>query len=278
VTAILGFGVAALGLILAPILPVFLADPAAYLHALQIWLQSIPMGPAQFGRNFQASLLFGFALCPAAWLAMAGSLVAGKSSRDRKADRASWVIGIFLALVFPLAALWRNADIQLHPRYTLITLPAATLLCAGIFARSRLSVRRPRSWLLLHVVVFALAIAPIQWFRNIQREKKEFALRVREQIPGPAFIVAGAYSPIFDYYRAVGDRPEWEVLWSGWAWKRSDAARAIDSALARGKTVYLCDGPWAWFYFEDQRLDLHVLVQEFRQEKVSEGLHRIAPR
>jgi hypothetical protein len=174
-------------------------------------------------------------------------------------------------------ALWRDADVQIHPRYTLIVLPAAVILCATLYDRWTASARAAVIWGVVHVLVFGLVQIAVQPFRQLQYEKKQFTLLVRENVPGEGLLIAGGYSPVFDYYRALGERPRWRVLWSGWGWSKERAAAAIAEAWARGEPVYLCDGPSAWLMFEDERLDLHYLLTNHRKEPIAPGLFRILP-
>jgi hypothetical protein len=80
-----------------------------------------------------------------------------------------------------------------------------------------------------------------------------------------------------DYYRGVGDRPQWRILWSGWDWKKEQAATQIAGAWARNEPVYLCDGPYAWLFFEAERLDLHFILKESNKEVIAPGLTRVRP-
>ena len=43
--------------------------------------------------------------------------------------------GALCCLALPVASLWRDADVQIHPRYLLVALPAALVLCAGLYRR-----------------------------------------------------------------------------------------------------------------------------------------------
>ena len=171
--------------------------------------------------------------------------------------------------------LWRDADVQIQPRYTLIVLPASLILCASLYRRWASSARAAVAWAVLHLVVFATAQLGLQPFRALQQEKKEYARLVRESIPGPGLLAAGAYSPVFDYYRALGVRPQWRILWSGWGWDRKGVEAELHDSWTRGAPVYLCDGPAAWLFFEDQRLGMEFLFKHSKKEVVAPRLVRV---
>ena len=80
-----------------------------------------------------------------------------------------------------------------------------------------------------------------------------------------------------DYYRALGDRPQWQILWSGWGWQGKAAETAIREAWSRHTPVYLCQGPAGWLYFEDELLDLHFVFRHSRRVEVARHLFRVYP-
>ncbi len=273
------FGVCAAVVSVTPVVALYYHDPGAFARRMSIWLAAIPMGPAHFWRNAQATVLFTLALCPAAWVAFAGAALY-RFRKDRivlERIRPASVAGVVCCLVLPVAALWRDADVQLHPRYTLLALPAAVVVCAYFYHRWLPSGRAALAWAILHVATFGVAQAAIAPFRQMQTQRREYARAVSEIVPGPALMVAGSYSPVFDYYRAVGLRPDWQVVWSGWGWSSRTAENAIRTAWARGQPLYVCDGPTAWLYFEDERLDLHFILRRHRQEPIAPGLVRVYP-
>ena len=292
------FALSFVAVALSPILLLYLQDPAAFLRRIETWLRAIPRGGVHFWKNVQASLLYAFLSCPAAWLSMLGAggyrLTRGRAEKpgsmlsaaagsqtgpsapgSNKTSVAVPLWGFLCCFALPLVVLWRDADVQIHPRYLLILLPASVVFCATLYHRWAAVPRAALVWTLLHVLVFGLAQVVIQPLSLLLCEKKEFALLVREKVPGDALLVAGAYSPAFDYYRALGERPRWSILWSGWGWSRERAAAAISEALLRNEPVYLCDGPYAWLFFEDERLDLHYILLRYRKETVAPGLLRI---
>ena len=307
--SILRFSAAALATALAPALAIYFHDPASFARRIENWLRILPTGETHLWKNIQASLLYTFLLCPAAWSAALGAAVrrlnvwrrrrAEENSRsgdsacapEQAGSRAAtqshaWRLetssakifrGIALSLALPLAVLWRDADVQLHPRYLLVVLPASMILCASLYHRWAPSPRAFAVWTALHLLAFGATWVVVQPFRQLQREKKEFARIVRERVPGEALLLAGSYSPVFDYYRALGERPQWTILWSGWGWERNKEEAAILDAWKQGRPVYLCDGPAAWLYFEDQRLDLHFILLPKRKELVAPGLLRVYP-
>ncbi len=291
------FGLSALAVIAAPMLVLFVYDPGRFLLRTATWLRAIPMGQGHFLWNFEASLLFALAVCPGAWLTvLGGGLVrlfrhvrtgAWESRVEVKAKvpqstcppglhipHPYW--GILCGVVFPIAALWRDADVQMHPRYTLVALPGALILCAALYYRWFPTRRAAVTWATLQVFSFCIAQIGIQPFRQIQRQKREFAEVVLRSVPDGGFLVAGSYSPVLDYYRGIGERPRWRLLWSGWDWDRKTVGAAVRDAWKHGP-VYLCDGPYGWLYLEDERLDLYFLFRDCRRDIVAPGITRIWP-
>ena len=133
------------------------------------------------------------------------------------------------------------------------------------------------TWVVVHLVIFGIAQVGIQPFRHVQAEKKEFARLVREAVPGAGLLIPGGYSPIMDYYRALGERPQWQILWSGWGWTGRAAETRIRDAWSHHLPVYLCDGPAGWLYFEDALLDLYFIFRHSKKDQIAPGLFRIYP-
>jgi hypothetical protein len=106
----------------------------------------------------------------------------------------------------------------------------------------------------------------------------ENARRMRDAVPGEALMVAGSYSPILDYYRGIGVRPEWQVLWSGWAWTPEAADSSIRKAWTDHVPVYVCEDPLGWRYFEPEYLHLLYFMEGCRKEAVFPEFFRIYPR
>jgi hypothetical protein len=273
------FGASSALITVAPIAALYFHDPVAFSRRMRVWLSAIPMGRSYFWQNVQASVLYTLVLCPAAWIAL---LCAGiyHLSRSRTLwTRIPWtsLVGAGCSLVLPVALLWRDADVQLHPRYVLVALPAAVVVCTHLYSRWLPSSRAAILWAALQVAVFGIAQVATAPFRHLQAERREYAVSVREQLNGKCVLIPGSYSPAFDYYRAIGLRPGWEILWSGWGWKARNAEDTIRSAWSRGLPLYFCDGPAAWLYFEDERLDLYFITRGHPRETVVPGLIRVYP-
>jgi hypothetical protein len=289
VRSVLRFGVASALVIVAPVALFYLYDPARFMQRTRVWLSILPTGEVHFWENVLASLIYTFAICPAAWLALVSAGTWYLWRRLRRAGRPvtaggeaaqipSPLLGLTCCLFIPLMILWRDADVQIHPRYLLVVLPASLILCAWLYHRWTGTTRAAVRWAVLQLVVFGIAQAGMQPLRQLQAEKRDYAQMVRSLVPGEALLIAGGYSPILDYYRGLRDRPGWRILWSGWIWDRDKAAAEIAQSWARNEPVYLCDGPAAWLYFEDQRLDLYYILRGTRSEKVAPGLTRVEPK
>jgi hypothetical protein len=283
----LWFGLAAAIVALAPAAALYLCDPAGFLERTKTWLRAIPMGSVQFRTNVEASLLFAIVVCPGAWLALAGAgiyrLARTKASNPEAQASQTGPIpnplwGIICCLIVPVAVLWRDADVQMHPRYLLVVLPASAILCASLYRRWIPSRRGVTVWAVVQVLVFGAALVAFSPFRQTQTKKMEFARLVRESIPGASLIIAGNYSPIFDYYRGIGIRPEWRILWSGWDWDRRSVQAKIDDAWVNRIPVYLSTDPPGWSNFEKEFLDVHLMLQGCPKESVIPHLFRVYPR
>ena len=294
------FSFSSLSMILLSAGFLYLKDPGAFARRLQVWFLSIPTEGVHFWTNAEASLIFTLGICPGAWLGVlcAGAFQGWKNLRrfrrrgtERAASSGSlpgklpsqgdgipclgWAV--FCGLILPIAALWRDADVQIHPRYCIIALPASLIFCAAVFHRWLPSRRAAVVWAVLQVGVFGITQIAIHPFRDVYYQKKEYALMVRTMVPGAALLIPGSYSPIIDYYRGLGDRPDWKILWSGWRWNHKDAEKQITEAWRQREPVFLCEGPRAWAYFEDEWLDLFFFLRGHRREVIAPGLVRVYP-
>lgn len=278
------FGCAASAVTLAPAVVFYLADPNGFTERIRVWLHAIPMGQVQFWSNVQASLLYAFCVCPGAWLALAGAAVWGLVKRQQRARPRSkggipnpwW--GLVCSIVVPIVVLWRDADVQIHPRYLLPILPGSVIMCAYLYGGWIEKRRGAVTWGVIQVAAFGLALAAFSPLRQIQMEKMEFAEQIREAVPGEGLLIAGGYSPILDYYRGIGLRPGWRILWSGWDWSAEKAESAIRRSWAEGIPVYLSQDARGWSYFESEYLSLQPLLKESEKEIIVPRLVRISPR
>jgi hypothetical protein len=90
-------------------------------------------------------------------------------------------------------------------------------------------------------------------------------------------MIAGNYSPILDYYRGIGVRAEWQIVWSGWDWN----ANAIEARVAESWNnhipVYWSTDPPGWSYFERELLETYFLFKDCKKEQVAPHLYRVLP-
>lgn len=276
----------------APALIFYLHDPAGFREKVRTWFHNVPTGPVQFGANFQAGLLYTLAVCPGAWFAAAGAgiyrLLRGRNRRadaDEKSRTpmrgerrlAETVLGACACMIFPLAVLWFDADVQMHPRYLLAVLPASLILCAQLFHRWAPSSKGAAVWAVVQVLALGAAMAALGPYRQTQTGKMEYARQMRDAIAGKALVISGNCSPILDYYRAIGIRPEWKILWSGWDWDVRTAEDQICNAWRDGIPVYLGWNPSSWSRFEKEFLDLHFLLKDCEKEMVAPMVWRVLP-
>jgi hypothetical protein len=288
IRSILLFSTAAAAATITPILAIYLHDPSAFMERMHTWFQVIPMGKLQFWMNVQASLLYGIAVCPGAWIAAAAAGIAWlfrKRNSDqvlsaKEADEKGGAIpnpiaGAVCCLLLPLAALWRDADVQIHPRYDMVILPAALIFCVSLFRRWLPSGKGPVIWAAVQVAVFGMTLVLFSPFRQGQIERIEFARVVRESVPGEALLIAGNFSPMLDYYRGIGVRPGWRILWAGWHWDINAAEKVIRRSWAEHIPVYLCENSSGWSYLESEFLGLLYLLQDNKKEQVAPHLYRV---
>lgn len=280
--SLLGFLAAAGTATIAPVVAIFLLDPAGFAERIRIWLHAIPMGPAQFWNNVDASLLYTLAVCPASWVALAAAAVLrlsrrpapGRSVARSAIPHAAW--GAVCSVALPIVLLWRDADIQIHPRYAMIALPGALIVCARLYERWIRSRNAAYAWAVAHVVAFGLSLVVLLPTREVQSDKMEFARRVKEAVPGKGLFIAGSYSPMFDYYRGIGVRPEWQILWSGWGWTAEDADALIRRSWDERIPVYLSEDPLGWRFFEPDYLHYHYLLKNCEKVTVIPRLSRVS--
>ena len=280
------FGLASAFIVLAPAVAFYILDPAGFIERIRTWLHAIPMGSIQFRTNVEASLLFTIVVCPGAWFAVAGAAIYRWLRKNRLGSvepeyqpisipHPIW--GIVCCLILPIAILWRDADIQMHPRYALIVLPASLILCACVYRRLIPSNRGVVVWAVVQVLMLGLALTAFSPYRQTQIRKMEFARLMRESIPGAGLIIAGNYSPILDYYRGIGIRPEWQILWSGWDWNVKAVETRIAGSWANHIPVYLSTDAPGWSYFELEYLDVYYALKDCPKELIIPNLYRIYP-
>jgi hypothetical protein len=283
--SVLLFGCAAGAAVLSPVFSFYLLNPSGFAERTRVWLHAIPMGHVQFWNNVQSSLLYTFAVCPAAWLVTAGAGVYALF-RKKPTDGSSATIkpvrnpalGAFCCVLLPIMVLWRDADVQIHPRYALIALPGALVLCARLYDRWARSAKGPVVWAAAHVIVLGVAIAVLSPFWREQAGKMENARAMRDAVPGEALIIAGSYSPILEYYRGIGVRSQWHILWSGWEWNPKTADNSIRQAWADHVPVYISEDPLGWRYFESEYLHFFYLLKNCKREAVGPKFFRVYPR
>ena len=165
----------------------------------------------------------------------------------------------------------------MHPRYVLLVLPAALIFCASLYRRWIPSKKGLAAWAIIQVLFFGMAVAAFIPFRQVQIQKMEFARVMRDSIPDGSLIIAGNYSPVLDYYRAIGLRPGWRILWSGWDWDAQSVETSIRKAWADQVPVYLSTDPRGWSYFEREFIELHFMLKDCKMEPIDPNLYRIYP-
>ncbi len=286
------FGVSSLITILMPALFFYLQDRAGFFERTSTWLSALPLAPGQFKDNVQASLLYMAAMCPGAWLAVAGAgiarLLTGKTgcAAEESASRGTFIrsgsiakpaLGLITCLLLPVAVLWYDADVQMHPRYLLVVLPASVIVCTYLFDRWFSSKKGPITWAVIQVAFWGIALLALSPYRQVQTQKIEFARVIRDSITHEGLLIAGNLSPVLDYYRAIGERASWRILWSGWKWDPVTVEDAIGHAWTDGVPVYLSVNPSGWSYFEKEFLDLQFLLRASRREQIAPMLFRIYP-
>jgi hypothetical protein len=286
------FSAAATLAFLVPLLLICYMDPSTFIERIRTWFHAVPLGPSGFRSNAEASILYTLSICPGAWLAAAGAGIYSLLRRQaRDADsvpnahrqgRLLYSIphpvwGVICCLALPVAALWHDADVQMHPRYALVALPASLIVCASLYHRWMPSRKGSTLWAVAQVAAFGAALAVIAPTYKTQCQKMEFAQMVREAVPGDGLLIAGSYSPVFDYYRGIGIRPGWRILWSGWNWDIRAVEEAVSKAWADRVPVYLSENPLGWRQLETEFLELHFLFKNRRKEQIAPKLYLVYP-
>ena len=133
-------------------------------------------------------------------------------------------------------------------------------------------------WAIAHVVVLGVAIVILSPFWREQAGKMENARAMRDAVPGKGLLIAGSYSPILDYYRGIGVRPQWQILWSGWDWNPETAENSIRQAWADHVPVYFSEDSLGWRYFESEYLHFFYFLKDCRREAVLPKFFRIYPK
>jgi hypothetical protein len=285
--AMIQFCIAAGSITIAPAIAFYLYDSAAFLDRIHTWIGILPTGSAQTRINAEASLLFAFVVCPGAWIALAGAGIYhwiknrqgnfGEARSDIKPiSHPVW--GFFCCIALPILVLWRDADVQMHPRYLILILPASVIFCAALFRRWVPSRKGLIAWAALQVLFFGLTLIAFSPYRQTQTAKMNFAQVIRKSVPDEGLIISGNLSPLLDYYRGIGVRPQWQILWSGWDWNIETVDAKILEAWSNGIPVYLSTLPLGWSYFEREFLEVHSLFKDCRREKIAPNLYRIFPR
>jgi hypothetical protein len=232
-------------------------------------------------------LLFAFIVCPGAWIALAGAGIHHwRKKRQGNFDKARSglkplahpVWGFICCIALPILVLWRDADVQMHPRYLILILPASVIFCAALFRRWVRSNKGLIAWAALQVLFFGVTLIAFAPYRQTQTEKMNFAQIIRKSVPDQGLIISGNLSPLLDYYRGIGVRSQWQILWSGWDWNMETVDTKVREAWNKGTPVYLSTLPLGWSYFEREFLEVHYLFQDCRKEKIAPNLYRIYPR
>jgi hypothetical protein len=285
--SIILFCLAAGTITVAPAVAFYLHDSVAFLDRIHTWVGILPTGSAQTRINAEASLLFAFIVCPGAWIALAGAgIYHWIKKRQGNSGGARLIImpishpvwGFICCIALPILILWRDADVQMHPRYLILILPASVIFCVALFRRWIPSKKGFIVWAILQVMFLGLTIVALSPYRQTQTDKMNFAQIIRKSVPDEGLIISGNLSPLLDYYRGIGVRPQWQILWSGWDWDINTVDVKISEAWNNSIPVYLSTLPLGWSYFEREFLEVYSLFKDCRKEKIAPNLYRIYPR
>ena len=280
----LWFGIAAAIVILAPAVAFYLYDPAGFVERTKTWLHAIPMGSVQFRNNMEASLLFHFRDLPRR---LAGRRRRRDPQSIHEKNAPDSVEQDAPAHSNPASDLGNSLLPGIAYRHSLARCGCAdaSALCAhspACFGDSlRIVVQtlgplqaRARGVGYVQVLFFGVAMAAFSPYRQTQTEKMEFARLMRDSIPGPALMIAGNYSPILDYYRGIGVRPEWQIVWSGWDWNARAVEARVGESWNNRVPVYRSTDPPGWSYFERELLETYFILKDCRKERIAPHLYQ----
>lgn len=183
--------------------------------------------------------------------------------------------------LLPLFALLPNADLGIQPRYELIAVPAFILTAVVGLQRVLSGMKWPLKNIMLVILLMAQGSFSMGgWvllarFNGVSSERRMRLERLLTNVPQDSVFIAGAYTPILEFYRQSGIRPSWEIIRSGWEWRKADLSARVVEALEAHRSVFFVSDAKAWDYLQEERVDVNALRSQFQFVRVDPGMERI---
>lgn len=202
-----------------------------------------------------------------------------RESGQRLALLAVGACGWLAALV-----LVENHDLPVNPRYLLTGLIGVAATCGWFVGEM---VRR-RSWLTVAVLVLFLKGVnddgllemrkKLGWSADAARAARAYLAKI-DGLQRDAVFIVGARTPLVNFYRSIGARPDWQTVAPGSAWPDERLGEVIDSYLRVGRAVYVDFDKDLWNPGSRERVreepGLQMVQREYELEPVRDSLFRI---
>lgn len=229
--------------------------PAYYLPSLQTWYalsaQERREHPVSL-RNLWVLLAYAIPVSPVVAPVLIAArknlvLILGERSADVSRRLLLLLSGCGLLSMIVLIA---NHDLSLNPRYLLTGLLGIAPLCGQLLAERWRMVPPPRMLLVSLIALTILNLSGVLAFlHRVQWPRTKAASEYRQKIqslPDNAVFIVGRHSPLIDFYRRIGARPEWRVIAFGSAWPDERLGEVIDQHRRAGRAVYVDFDPQLW--------------------------------
>lgn len=246
-------GASVVGLLATFAGPIFWALywPEYYLPALRGWYslsaQERQLHPVDFSRNWEHLISFGYECsCIAISLApLALAWIGVRLWRDKENRASLWPLlwlGVFGWL--SVLAMLENHDLPVNPRYLLLALPGVALTCGWFLA----DLIKRHYFLtaagLIYLSYFAMGEQwpkieeKMRWQREANEAASQYLSRI-DNLNRDAVFIVGSRTPLVNFYRSIGARPNWKTIAAGSGWPDEQLDDLIDQHLSEGRAVYV---------------------------------------
>lgn len=184
-------------------------------------------------------------------------------------------------VVLPLLALLTNSDLGIQPRYEIIAVPGFILVALVGLRKVLEKVSTWKKKVIMNsvagaqIVFLSGGLILLGHYNRVAGERKTRVESLLKAAPRDAVFVCGAYTPILEFYRQSGVRPNWEIIRSGWEWNRATLAMQIAAALQQNRPVFLLKDTQVWKYLREEWQDVEALRPAFTFVTVDDGMDQI---
>jgi hypothetical protein len=255
--------------------------PDYYIPSVKTWyqlsLKERQLHPVTW-RNLWFLLAYALICSPSA------TLLTPLAFKRLLVERTQAVLGWFG--IFGLLAdllLLANHDLAVNPRYLLTGLIGLAAISGWWLAEWLRQARRGRRSVLAILTALTLASvigAGIYAYTQgkIMRETRHYITKIAS-LPSNAVFIVGAHTPLVNFYRGIGSRPQWKTIAAGAGWPDEQLGEVIDGYLQEGRPVYVDFDPKLWPKGMRERsreaAGLEMIKREYRLESVTDSLYRI---